>query len=185
MLLNALLFWPMVFLGGYVLWGKSAVIFWIYTAVWLGILTLGRYFVCRRCKYYGTDCPTFGFSHIARIFRRDESKGFNGRACEIDALVQMLVMLLPILAWIFSAFDIVVSKYGTTDHIIMGVYVTLGLLMMAAHSANGCSKCDIVECRLSKAAKERKSKAQYSTVAILKSRLRAGQPPVIPQSWVI
>ncbi len=154
MLLNALLFWPMVFLGGYVLWGKSSAMFWVYAAVWLGIFTLGRYFVCRRCKYYGTDCPTFGYSYLARMFKKDESKPFSGRACHIDALVQMLVMLLPILAWIFSAFDIVVSQYKTVDHVLMGVYVALGLLMMAAHSVNGCSKCDIAECRLSKAAKE-------------------------------
>ena len=158
MLLNALLFWPTVFLGGYVLWGKSSAIFWIYTAIWIGIFTLGRYFVCRRCKYYGTDCPTFGFSHIARIFRRDESKGFNGRGCEIDIVAHLLVMLLPFLAWIFGFFDIVVSKYSSTDHILTGVYVTLGLLMMCVHNATGCNKCDIAECRMSKAARDRKSK---------------------------
>ena len=47
MLLNSLLFYPAVFLGGYVLWGKSAVMFWVYAAVWLGVIVLGRYFVCR------------------------------------------------------------------------------------------------------------------------------------------
>jgi len=62
MLLNALLFWPSVFLGGYVLWVKSAAMFWVYIAIWLGVVVIGRYFVCRRCKYYGMDCPTFGFS---------------------------------------------------------------------------------------------------------------------------
>jgi hypothetical protein len=158
MLLNALLFWPTVFLGGYVLWGKSAAIFWVYFVVWLGVIVLGRYCVCRGCKYYGTDCPTFGYSYLARMFKRDESKPFSGRACHVDALVQMLVMLLPILAWIFGFFDIVVSKYSSTDHIIMGVYVTLGLLMMCVHSATGCSKCDIAECRMSRAAKELKTK---------------------------
>jgi len=140
------------------LWGKSSAIFWIYTAIWIGVFTLGRYFVCRRCKYYGTDCPTFGFSHIARIFRRDESKGFNGRGCEIDIVAHLLVMFLPFLAWIFGFFDIVVSKYSSTDHILTGVYVTLGLLMMCVHNATGCNKCDIAECRLSKAARDRKSK---------------------------
>jgi len=160
MLLNALLFWPTVFLGGYVLWGKSAAIFWVYVAVWLGVIVTGRYFACRSCKYYGVDCPTFGYSYLARMFKKDESKPFNGRACHIDALVQMLVMLMPALAWIFSAFDVVVSKYNTTDHILMGVYVALGLLMLCVHSANGCSKCDIAECCLSKAAKECRSKAQ-------------------------
>jgi hypothetical protein len=159
MMLNALIFWPMVFLGGYVLWGKSAAMFWVYVAVWVGIFILGRYFVCRRCKYYGTDCPTFGFSHIVRVFRRDQTKGFNGRGCEIDIAAHLIAMLLPILAWIFSAFDIVVSEYGTVDHTLMGVYLVLVILMMAAHSANGCSKCDIAECRLSKAAKESRQKS--------------------------
>jgi|GEM_PF-2564785 len=160
MLLNALLFWPAVFLGGYVLWGKSVALFWVYVAVWLGVIVLGRYFVCRSCKYYGTDCPTFGYSYLVRIFKKDESQPFNGRACELDALIQMLVMLLPVLAWIFSAFNIVVSQYKTVDHILMGVYVALGILMLGAHSVTGCSKCDIAECRLSKAAKEHKSKAK-------------------------
>jgi hypothetical protein len=159
MLLNSLIFYPMVFLGGYMLWGKSAVMFWVYAAVWIGIFTLGRYFVCRRCKYCGTDCPTFGFSHIARMFRRDQSKGFNGRGCEIDIAAHLLVMLLPLLAWIFSLFDIVVSNYGKIDHILTGVYVALVILMMCVHNATGCSKCDIVECRFSKAAKERKSQS--------------------------
>ena len=158
MLLNALLFWPTVFLGGYVLWGKSAAIFWVYVAVWLGVIVLGSYFVCRNCKYYGTDCPTFGYSYLARMFKKDESKPFSGRACHIHALVQMLVMLLPMLAWIFSLCDVVVSEYGKTDHILTGIYVALGILMMCVHNSTGCSKCDIVECRLSKAAKERRSK---------------------------
>lgn len=158
MLLNALLFWPAVFLGGYVLWDKSAAMFWAYVAIWLGIIVLGRYFVCRRCKYYGVDCPTFGYSYLARMFKKDESKPFSGRACHIDALVQMLVMLLPILAWIFSACDIVVSEYGTVDHALTGEYVALGLLMLGAHSATGCSRCDIAECRMSRAARGIKSK---------------------------
>ncbi len=159
MMLNALLFWPTVFLGGYVLWGKSTAMFWTYGAVWLGVVVLGRYFVCRRCKYYGVDCPTFGYSYLARMFKTDVSKPFSGRACHIDAIVQMLVMLLPFLAWILGFFDIVVSKYSNTDHILTGVYVTLGLLMMCVHNATGCNRCDIAECCLSKAAKESRRKS--------------------------
>jgi len=160
MLLNALIFWPAVFLGGYVLWGKSAAMFWAYTAIWVGIIVLGRYFVCRRCKYYGTDCPTFGFSHIVRVFRKDESKGFTWQGCMIDMAAHLLALFIPIFAWIFGAFNVVVSEYGTVDHALMGVYIVLTLSMMAVHNATGCSKCDIAECRASKAAKERKSKAQ-------------------------
>ena len=160
MLLNALLFWPAVILGGYLLWDKSDVMFWIYFAIWIEIIVLGRYFVCRRCKYYGVDCPTFGYSYLARMFRKDESKPFSGRACHIDALVQMLVMLLPILAWIFSLCGIVVAEYSKTDHIITGIYVALGILMMCVHNASGCSRCDVAECRVSRAAKERRSKSR-------------------------
>jgi hypothetical protein len=160
MLLNSLLFYPAVFLGGYVLWGKSAIMFWVYAAVWLAVIVLGRYFVCRRCKYYGVDCPSFGYSYLARMFRKDETKPFSGLACHIDIFVQVLVMLLPVLAWIFGAFDIVVSRYDTIDHVLMGTYVALALSMLGVHTAAGCNRCDIAECRLSKAARESKSKPQ-------------------------
>ena len=160
MLLNSLLFYPAVFLGGYVLWGKSLAMFSVYAAVWLGVIVLGRYFVCRRCKYYGVDCPSFGYSYLARMFKKDESKGFSGLACHIDTLVQMVVMLLPVLAWIFGVLDIVVSRYGTIDHVLMGIYVALAVAMLGVHSTTGCNRCDIAECRLSKAAREPKGKAE-------------------------
>jgi hypothetical protein len=160
MLLNALLLYPTVFLGGYVLWDKSAVVFWVYVAVWLGVIVLGRYFVCRRCEYYGTDCPSFGYSYLARMFKKDKTRPFSGLACHIDALVQMLVMLLPVLAWILGALDIVFPKYETTDHILMGIYVTLTASMLAIHTATGCNRCDIAECLLSRAARDLKPKAQ-------------------------
>lgn len=160
MLLSSLLVYPAVLLGGYVLWGKSAIMFWVYAAVWLGVIVLGRYFVCRRCKYYGVDCPTFGYSYIACMFKKDESKPFSGRACHIDILVQMIVMFLPVLAWILGAFDIVVPKYDTADHILMGIYVTLIVLTLYVHSTAGCSRCDIAECRMSRASRELKSRAQ-------------------------
>jgi hypothetical protein len=160
MLLNSLLFYPVVFLGGYVLWSKSAVMFWVYAAVWLGVIVLGRYFVCRRCQYYGVACPSFGYSYMARMFRKDESKPFSGLACHIDAFVQMLAMLLPVLAWILGSLDIVVPRHETTDHIIMGIYVIVAVLMLFVHSVTGCNRCDIAECRLSRAARDLKSKGQ-------------------------
>jgi hypothetical protein len=70
-LLNSLLFYSAVALGGYVLWGKAALMSWVYAAVWLGVIMLGRYFVCRRCQYYGVDCPSFGYSYLARMFKKD------------------------------------------------------------------------------------------------------------------
>ena len=160
MLLNSLLFYPAVFLGGYVLWGKSAAMFWVYAAVWLGVIVLGRYFVCRRCKYYGAACPTFGYSYLARMFKKDETKPFSGLACYIDILVQVLVMLLPVLAWILGGLHVVVPSYDTIDHVLTGVYVALAVLMLGVHSATGCARCDIAECRLSRAARDLKSKGQ-------------------------
>src|SRR5512137_928950 len=143
MLLNSLLFYPAVILGGYVLWEKSLVMFLVYAAVWLGVIVLGRYFVCRRCNYYGVDCPSFGYSHLARMFKKDGSKGFSGLACHIDILVQVLVMLLPVLAWVFSALDIVVPRYDTMDHVLTGTYVALAVSMLGIHTATGCNRCDI------------------------------------------
>ncbi len=160
MLLNSLLFYSALFLGGYVLWGKSAVMFWVYAAVWLGVIVLGRYFVCRRCRYHGVDCPSFGYSYLARMFKKDESKRFSGLACHIDILVQVLVMLLPVLAWIFGGLHVVVPKYDTIDHVLTGTYVALALSMLGVHTATGCNRCDIAECRLSKAARESKGKTQ-------------------------
>jgi hypothetical protein len=105
-------------------------------------------------------CPSFGYSYMARIFKKDESKPFSGLACHIDAFVQMLVMLLPVLAWMLGAFDIAVAKYKTTDHIIMGIYVIVAVLMLSVHSVTGCNRCDIAECRLSRASRDLKHKAQ-------------------------
>lgn len=160
MLLNSLLFYPAVIIGGYVLWDKSSPIFWAYIVIWLGILVLGRYYVCRRCKYYGRDCPTFGFSYLACMFRRDESQGFSGRACHIDIFFHMVGLFIPVLAWIMGAFNAVVSAYGTVDHALMGAYVVLVSLMMGVHSATGCNKCDIAGCRFSGAARESRAKPE-------------------------
>jgi hypothetical protein len=33
-------------------------------------------------------------------------------------------------------------------------------LMLFVHTATGCNRCDIAECRLSRAARDRKSKGQ-------------------------
>ena len=160
MLLNALLFYPAVILGGYILWGKSAAMFWVFTGVWLGVIVLGRYFVCRRCKYYGMDCPTFGYSYLARMFKKDETEPFSGLACHIEILVQVLVMLLPVLAWIFGGLHIIVPRYDTIDHVLTGAYVALALSMLGVYTATGCNRCDIAECRLSKAAREPKGKTK-------------------------
>jgi hypothetical protein len=159
MLLNSLLFYPAVLLGGYLLWGKSTVMFWVYAGVWLGVIVLGRYLVCRRCRYYGMDCPTFGYSYLARMYKKDETKPFNGLACHIEILVQVLVMLLPVLAWILGGLHVVVPTYDTIDHVLTGTYVALAVSMLGVYTATGCNRCDIVECRLSRASRDRKHKA--------------------------
>jgi len=38
----------------------------------------------------------------------------------------------------------------------MGAYVILAVSMLGVHSATGCNRCDIAECRLSRAAKDLK-----------------------------
>ena len=160
MLLNSLLFYPAVFLGGYVLWGKSAVMFWVYAAVWLGVIVLGRYFVCRRCQYYGVACPSFGYSYLARIFKKDESKPFSGLACHIDAFVQMLVMLLPVLAWILGAFDIAVAEVRHHRSHPHGDICHSRRLDAGRTQRYRLRRCDIAECRLSRASRDLKHKAQ-------------------------
>ena len=75
MLLNIALGLASLLLGGYILWQTSPPFFWPYLAVWIGVLTVGRYFVCRSCPYYGQDCPTYGWGHLARLmYRRDETR---------------------------------------------------------------------------------------------------------------
>lgn len=151
MLLNVALMYPLVFLGGYILWEKARPIFWAYMLTWFGILTVGRYFVCRPCPYYGQDCPSFGFGHLARIFPESKTKGFNRRAGIIDTSVIVASLLIPIVLWILGIFTRIVSL-SVTDHIVMGVYLGVFITMGLVHDA-GCRKCDIAECPMSKAPK--------------------------------
>lgn len=153
MILNSLLLYSTTLLGGYVLWWSSSLTFWLYLSLWIGVLTVGRYFVCRRCSNYGKVCPSFGFSYIVRIFPKDKTGVFSWPACAVDILAISLLLLLPIIVWILSLFEIVTS-YITLYHVLMAIYVLLVFLVLGAHSVTGCSRCNIAECRLSKAAKE-------------------------------
>lgn len=157
MVLNSLLLYSTAIIGSYVLWENSSVVFWLYVSLWVGVLTLGRYFVCRRCSYYGKNCPSFGFSYIVRIFPKDRTGAFSWPACVVDISAISLILLLPMIVWILSSFDMVPS-YSTINHALMGIYVVLSFLMLGVHNITGCNKCDITECRLSKAAKERSEK---------------------------
>ena len=153
MLLNMALMYSLVLFGGYVLWGNARIVFWIYVMTWIGILTIGRYYVCRPCRYYGQDCPSFGFSHLARILPKGQGKGFSRMAVIIDTSVIVASLLLPMTVWVIGIFSRVVP-FDRTDHALMGAYLLLFVVMSKVHSVTGCGKCDIAECPMSKAAKE-------------------------------
>lgn len=156
MLLNLALWLASVVLGSYILWQTTLLFFCLYLAVLIGILTVGRYFVCRTCPYYGQDCPTYGWGHLARLmFRRDETRGFNSRAAVIDFAAILAAALLPVIAWAIG-FSGKVADFGTTEHILMGIYLLLVISAFLVHQTTGCSKCELEECPFSKAAQEKK-----------------------------
>jgi hypothetical protein len=156
MLLNLALWLPSLLLGCYILWQTTLLFFGLYLAAWVAILTVGRYFVCRTCPYYGQDCPSYGWGHLARLmFRRDETKGFNSRACVIDFAANVVAILLPVLAWVLSFFGRI-ADFGTTEHILAGIYLVLVISAFLVHQTTGCSKCELEECPFSKAAQEKK-----------------------------
>jgi len=156
MLLNLALWLSSVVLGSYILWQTTLLFFCLYLAVLIGILTVGRYFVCRTCPYYGQDCPTYGWGHLARfVFRRDETRGFNNRAAVIDFAAILAGALLPVIAWAIG-FSGKVADFGTTEHILMGIYLLLVISAFLVHQTTGCSKCELEECPFSKAAQEKK-----------------------------
>jgi fatty acid desaturase len=162
MVLNLALALPSVLLGGYILWQTTQVFFWLYLAALVGILTVGRYFVCRACPYYGQDCPTYGWGHLARLmFPRDETKGFNSRAVAIDFAAIILTALLPIIAWAIG-FSGKVADFGRTEDILTGVYLVLVMAAFVVHQETGCSKCELEDCPFSKAAQERKKQSVRS-----------------------
>ncbi|NIM14583.1 MAG: hypothetical protein GTO45_21420 [Candidatus Aminicenantes bacterium] len=155
MLLNMALFYPMLLLGGYLLWETYIVFFWIYLFMWIGILTLGRYYVCRPCPYCGQDCPSFGFSYLALLFPKSKAEGFNRCAGMIDIVFIFLSLLLPIAVWILSFFG-KIAAFSTIKHILIAAYLILAAVVVTVHQVTGCSKCEIAECQASKAAKEKK-----------------------------
>jgi hypothetical protein len=155
MLVNSALLYPVVLLGGALLYVNAMPIFWLYLFIWIAILTIGRYYVCRPCLYYGQDCPSFGFGHVARMFTKDGNNRFSARACIIDIIAIGVLLLLPVGVWVLSLFGMA-SVFGPLSQILMGVYVMGAVAMMTVHEMTGCRKCEIVECPTSRAAKERK-----------------------------
>jgi len=154
MLLNIALGVASLLLGGYILWQTSLLFFSLYVAVWFGVLTVGRYFVCRACPYYGQNCPTYGWGHLTRlIYRRDESRGFNSRAATIEFGVILVTDLLPVIAWAAS-FSGQVAEFGRTEHILAGVYLALAVAGLLVHQRTGCAQCELEECPFSGAAQK-------------------------------
>lgn len=156
MFLTAPFMYATIPLGGYLLWDKSLIMFGIYVATWIGILTIGRHFVCRPCPHYGNDCPT-GFGHIVRMFPKDTTREFSGKACITDVLVIEAAFLIPAIIWILSFFDMI-DSFSTVEHVLMAIYLALFLGFSAAHTVNGCNKCQQENCPVSAVSKERRKK---------------------------
>jgi hypothetical protein len=159
MLLNIALGLASLLLGAYILWQTSRPFFWLYLGVWIAILTVGRYFVCRTCPYYGQDCPTYGWGHLARLmYQRDEKGRFNSRAATIEFGVIFATDLLPIIAWAIG-FSGQVAEFGTTEHILTGGYLALALTGLMVHQRTGCARCELEECPFSGAAQKKRRRA--------------------------
>ena len=157
MLVNLAFMVPLVGLGAWILWETAWVLFWLYLAVWVGILTLGRYFVCRTCPCHGRDCPSYGYGHLAALlFKRDETRGFNNTACVIDFAANGLAMLVPVVAWLLGFFD-VLADFSPAEHAAIGIYLALLVAGVGVHQASGCAKCENAECSFSKATKARRT----------------------------
>ena len=156
MLLTAPFMYAAIPLGGYLLWDKSLIMFIVYVLIWVGIFTVGRHFVCRPCPHYGKDCPT-GFGHIVRMFPKDTSRKFSGRACISDVLVIEAAFLIPAVIWILSFFN-TIDDFSTIEHVLMGIYLALFLSFAAAHEVNGCSKCQQENCPASGVSREKRKK---------------------------
>jgi hypothetical protein len=163
MLLNIFVAVPLLLLGGYILWQTTHLFFGLYVAAWLGILTIGRYFVCRTCPYHGEDCPTYGWGHLARLmFRRDEGRGFNGPAAVIDFAAILVAALLPVIAW-FVGLTGKVADFGTMEHILVAVFAASVVVALLVHQGTGCAKCELQECPFSGAARDMKARpVKYS-----------------------
>jgi hypothetical protein len=159
MLVNIALGIASLLLGAYILWQTSFPLFWLFLAIWIGVLTVGRYFVCRACPYYGQDCPTYGWGHLTRLmYRRVETRGFNSRAATIEFGVILGTDLLPVIAWGIS-FSGQIAEFGRTEHILTGAYLALAVAGLLVHQRAGCARCEVEECPFSGAAHEKRRRA--------------------------
>ena len=152
MVLNSVLFWPSLILGGYLLWVKSTPLFLVYSIILIATIITHRYIICRSCFYYGKPCPSFGFSYLAQLFPKADDKPFNGKAAVIETGILIVCWLLPVLLLILSWTD-TIDSYSLLEYVLTGIYVTLLLVVSGFHLITGCSKCEIRECPINKVSK--------------------------------
>ncbi len=156
-LLNNGLKYPTLLLGGYILWENSLPFFLVYLLIWIGLQTVGRYFVCRACPYFGQVCPDFGFGYMARvIFSKDDTRGFNALACMVDFVFVVILFLLPVVVWLLSLVGGFVEPFNANDHTLAVTYLVFSSTVGVAHFLTACGTCEVSGCPLSKAAKDRR-----------------------------
>jgi hypothetical protein len=149
MVLNAMLFYPTMILGGYLLLNKSMFLYLLYIAALAVTLIAGRCVICRSCVHYGKPCPSFGFSYLAKIFPKAVGKPFNGRAALVETWIIGACLTLPVITLISSWIGLVKS-FSPSENILMGIYIALIIIMSLVHKRTGCDKCEIQDCPLSK-----------------------------------
>lgn len=152
MVLNSVLFWPGLVLGGYLLWVKSTPLFLVYLIILIATIVAHRYIICKSCFYYGKPCPSFGFSYLAQLFPKTEDKPFNGKAAVIETYIITACALVPILSLVLSWAGLM-DSYSLLEYILIGIYVVLVLSASMVHKRTGCNKCQIEDCPLSMVSK--------------------------------
>ncbi len=152
MILNIILFYPTLILGGYLLWVKSIPFSLLYSITLIFTIIICRYLICRSCYYYGKPCPSFGFSYLALMFSKGDDKPFNGKAALIETRIITACLLLPIFFLVLSWFG-VIETYSISAYILIGIYVIFAISMAIVHDKTGCDKCEIEDCPLSRASK--------------------------------
>ena len=90
------------------------------------------------------------------MFSRDDTRGFNGRAAVVDFGAIVAVTLLPIVVWVIG-FTGKVADFGTTEHVLVGLFAALVVAGFVVHQGTGCNRCELHECPFSRAAHEKKT----------------------------
>ncbi len=127
----------LLILGIYILAVEAGV--WIVPYVVLLILlySVFRYYLCTRCEYYGTHCPSFGLGiYTSRIFPQQEGKSINIPVGAVDILSFFVVLFYPI-PWLVNSIPLLI------------LYLILLVSFFAVKSYTGCRYCNKDFCPLS------------------------------------